>query len=324
MGRLVSKAGSYVMVHAYVNIPRSATTTSTETYEIMTRSICHTSMPSLPCYVCEFGLPTGAHLMTVSTVSKRLVAGPMQWKACTDREIDVEYGVPRSHACRHCPGMLDLRDVRGQDFGSRIHPGREVLWLPAVRYRRSRCQHDPGEPPARDGISGWGVLAARSGWRRRSRRSRCLDRIGKHAVAPAVYVAHVPYCGSVPEHCAGRIDWARCRTTPGYVIANAKVSFSRKLIWSSLDGGPIGVFWFEHELSISQPSSNTGAHFSSHCPFSKTSCIKPSFSYHLLTKQQHHLTGREVTRLSRGCWVVGYVTRKHPNQFRPTSFSLSH
>ncbi|KUI71960.1 hypothetical protein VM1G_07958 [Cytospora mali] len=45
------------------------TTTSTETYEVMTRSICHTSTPSLPCYACDFGIPTGDHLMTVATTS---------------------------------------------------------------------------------------------------------------------------------------------------------------------------------------------------------------------------------------------------------------
>lgn len=68
----MSDASIYMVIFTYADSPRTATTTSTETYEVMTRSICHTSMPSLPCYVCEFGLPTGAHLMTVSTVSKHL------------------------------------------------------------------------------------------------------------------------------------------------------------------------------------------------------------------------------------------------------------
>ncbi|KAK2610406.1 hypothetical protein N8I77_003838 [Diaporthe amygdali] len=55
---------------------QTSTTTSTETYEIMTRSICHTSMQSMPCYVCEFGLPTGMHLMTVSTTSNTASPDP--------------------------------------------------------------------------------------------------------------------------------------------------------------------------------------------------------------------------------------------------------
>lgn len=52
------------------------TTTSTETYEVMTRSICHTSVASLPCYVCEFGLPTGEHLMTIATTSNSASPAP--------------------------------------------------------------------------------------------------------------------------------------------------------------------------------------------------------------------------------------------------------
>ncbi|ROW15635.1 hypothetical protein VPNG_02057 [Cytospora leucostoma] len=52
------------------------TTTATNTYEVLTRSICHTAMVSLPCYVCEFGLPTGAHLMTVATSSNSASPAP--------------------------------------------------------------------------------------------------------------------------------------------------------------------------------------------------------------------------------------------------------
>ncbi|ROV90772.1 hypothetical protein VMCG_09390 [Cytospora schulzeri] len=54
----------------------TVTTTATETYEVMTRSICHTSAPSLPCYVCEFGLPTGDHLMTIATTSNSASPAP--------------------------------------------------------------------------------------------------------------------------------------------------------------------------------------------------------------------------------------------------------
>lgn len=46
----------------------AVTTTSSQTYEIMTRSICATSVSSLPCYVCAFGLPTAADLVTVTVV----------------------------------------------------------------------------------------------------------------------------------------------------------------------------------------------------------------------------------------------------------------
>ena len=50
-----------------------------------------------------------------------------------------------------------------------------------------------------------------------------------------------------------------------------------------------------------------------------------NYHFHvILLPKHHHLTGREVTRLSRGCWVMGYVTRGHSNRFRPTSFSPSH
>lgn len=105
----------------------------------MTRSICHTSMPSQPCYVCEFGLPTGAHLMTVSTVSKHLAPGTRHPGRChgqdclyTDTKTDVQHGDPGPDTRRHCSGMFYLRDVRIQDLGPRIHPRRAVLRLPAL------------------------------------------------------------------------------------------------------------------------------------------------------------------------------------------------
>ncbi|KAK7745928.1 hypothetical protein SLS53_002647 [Cytospora paraplurivora] len=52
------------------------TTTATNTYEVMTRSICHTSMTNLPCYVCDFGLPSGAHKMTIATSSNPASPAP--------------------------------------------------------------------------------------------------------------------------------------------------------------------------------------------------------------------------------------------------------
>lgn len=52
----------------YAEKRNAVTTTSTETYEILTRSICASSMPNVPCYVCAFGLPTAADLVTVTVV----------------------------------------------------------------------------------------------------------------------------------------------------------------------------------------------------------------------------------------------------------------
>ncbi|KAI7777568.1 hypothetical protein LA080_003403 [Diaporthe eres] len=49
-------------------------------------------MPSLPCYVCEFGLPTGAHLMTVSTTSNTASPDPtpaVTVQACSTCETSV-------------------------------------------------------------------------------------------------------------------------------------------------------------------------------------------------------------------------------------------
>lgn len=162
------------------------------------------------------------------------------------QKTDVQHGVPGPDTCRHRPGMFDLRDVRFQDFGSRIHPGRAVLRLPALGHKRPRCQHDPGEPRARDDISGGSECPGRGGGR-----WCCLGPVGKHPVASAICLADVCHCGSVPEHCTGRVDRTRYRTHPGCVIGCGMLSFLRKLTWSSLDGGPVGFFWFEHELSIS-------------------------------------------------------------------------
>ncbi|POS71198.1 hypothetical protein DHEL01_v210413 [Diaporthe helianthi] len=49
-------------------------------------------MPSLPCYVCEFGLPTGVHLMTVSTTSNTASPDPtpaVTVQACSTCETSV-------------------------------------------------------------------------------------------------------------------------------------------------------------------------------------------------------------------------------------------
>jgi len=206
----------------------------------MTRSICHTSMPSLPCYVCEFGVPTGVHLMTVSTVSRHPAAGPMQRTRYTDKKTDVQHGVPRADACRHCSSVFDLRDVRVQDVGPRVHTGRALLRLPALRHRGCRCQHDPGEPRARDNLTGGRACPRGSGRQRCFRPSCWPGPTRKHPVAPAVYLADVPDCGSDSQHCTGRTGRSPCRVNAGCVIADGRLLSLRKLTWSILDGGPIG------------------------------------------------------------------------------------
>ncbi|KAJ4387967.1 hypothetical protein N0V93_008570 [Gnomoniopsis smithogilvyi] len=113
---------------------QTITTTSTVTYDIMTRSICATSRSSSPCYICAFGLPTAADLITVTITSNTARPEPvptlsMQMCATCERTVvkmAVEGHTPGTE-CSDCApstpdgpssATLTLSDVQTISLGS--------------------------------------------------------------------------------------------------------------------------------------------------------------------------------------------------------------
>ncbi|CAN8104952.1 unnamed protein product [Discula destructiva] len=83
---------------------QTITTTTTQTYEIMTRSICATSMSNVPCYVCAFGLPTETELMTVTVTSNTAKLEPEPTLAV--------------HKCATCQRAVIKTSVEGHSPGA--------------------------------------------------------------------------------------------------------------------------------------------------------------------------------------------------------------
>lgn len=117
--------------------PRTiVTTTSTETYEIMTRSICATSMSSVPCYVCAFGLPSEADLMTVTVVSSLPTTNPFSYQAVnlTIFTLEIEHGKTRPYTNSRGASLRHLQARRNPDSGRRSQSRRPLLrMLPLLR-----------------------------------------------------------------------------------------------------------------------------------------------------------------------------------------------
>ncbi|KAG8157851.1 hypothetical protein KVR01_012513 [Diaporthe batatas] len=97
-------------------------------------------MPSLPCYVCEFGLPTGVHLMTVSTTSNTASPDPtpaVTVQACSTCETSVfktsVLGFTPGARCHGCqPSGTEDAGVASMTVGNQEHETISLVGGPAL------------------------------------------------------------------------------------------------------------------------------------------------------------------------------------------------
>ncbi|PSR79857.1 hypothetical protein BD289DRAFT_85162 [Coniella lustricola] len=113
---------------------QNITATSTQMYEILTRSICATPIPSSPCYVCLLGTPSSTDLITVTVTTNLKSPEPeptLSVQMCaTCRRALVATPIPRPHRQNDCYGCTtsSLGDV-SNDQGARSDV--DIMFMPS-------------------------------------------------------------------------------------------------------------------------------------------------------------------------------------------------